>query len=127
MRWIQLVEVEIPGLPSAVDLPESVYLLLAKFFGSVAGSAVSIAYMLPSGKREAVLRFVIGVIAGLVFGSATGLKIAIELGIAESLSPFEMTLSGAAAASLCAWWGLGLISRLVGYGNGAISSGQNSK
>lgn len=109
------------------ELPDSVYLLVAKLFGAVAGSAVSIAYMLPAGRREAVLRFVIGVIAGLVFGAAAGLKIATELGIEENLSPFEMTLSGAAAASLCAWWGLGLISRLVGYGNGAMRPDRISK
>jgi len=101
------------SLPSLAELPESVWLFAAKAIGAVAGSAVSIAYMLPAGKREAALRFVIGVIVGLVFGTSVGLKIATELGIADRLGAFEMALSGAAAASLCAWWGLGVLARIA--------------
>lgn len=95
-------------------IPEPVWLFLAKLIGAIAGSAVSIAYLLPKGKREAALRFAIGLTAGLVFGTGVGLKLADEIGIADRITPFEMTLSGAALASVCAWWGLGVLSRIAG-------------
>lgn len=95
-------------------VPEQVWLLIAKTIGAIAGSAVSIAYLLPSGKREAALRFAIGLTAGLVFGSAVGLKLADQLGIGDRITAFETTLSGAAVASLCAWWALGVLSRVAG-------------
>lgn len=95
-------------------IPESVWLLIAKIVGAIAGSAVSIAYLLPKDKREAALRFAIGLTAGLVFGTSTGMKLADEIGISDRISAVEMTLSGAALASLCAWWGLGILSRIAG-------------
>jgi len=94
-------------------IPEAAWLFLAKLIGAVAGSAVSIAYLLPKGKREAALRFAIGIAAGLVFGTSAGLKLADEIGISGRITAFEMTLSGAALASLCAWWGLGVLSRIA--------------
>ncbi len=95
-------------------LPDQAWLLIAKCIGAIAGSAVSIAYMLPRGRREAALRFAIGMTAGLVFGTTVGLKVADEMGISDRITTFEMTLSGAAIASLCAWWGLGVLSRIAG-------------
>lgn len=95
-------------------LPDSVWLLIAKCIGAIAGSAVSIAYMLPRGRREAALRFAIGITAGMVFGTTVGLKVADEMGISDRITTFEMTLSGATIASLCAWWGLGALSRIAG-------------
>ena len=35
------------------------------------------------------------------------------LGIAAYLGPSEMLLRGSAAASLSAWWGLGVLARLA--------------
>ena len=61
------------------------FLWAVKGAGAVAGSAVSLAYILPSGRREAALRFAVGVVCGLVFGGTAGVKIAAELGIAAAL------------------------------------------
>ncbi len=84
---------------------------LAKLAGAVAGSAISLAYVLPDGRREAAVRFAVGLVCGLVFGGTAGLKIATELGIAKTIGATETALMGSAAASLCAWWALGLLKR----------------
>ena len=93
------------------DMTEAAWLWLAKLAGAVAGSAISIAYVLPSGRREAAIRFAVGLASGLVFGAAAGLKIADELGIDDSIGAAETMLMGSAAASLCAWWAIGLVIR----------------
>ncbi len=97
------------------DIPETAWVWAAKAIGAVAGSAVSLAYLLPAGRREAAIRFAVGLTCGLVFGGAAGLKIATELGIDAAIGPAETALMGAAAASLFAWWALGVAIRtLVG-------------
>lgn len=88
-------------------------LLAAKLLGALAGSLISIAYVLPSGRREAALRLSVGVVTGVIFGGTAGLKIADALGLLGKVSAIEITLTGAAAASLCAWWSLGAINRLL--------------
>ncbi len=85
----------------------------AKLLGALAGSVVSLAYILPRGRREAMLRLTVGLVAGFVFGSTAGLKIADMLGVLGRISPIEVTLMGATFASLSAWWGLGLLQRLA--------------
>ncbi|GGA75958.1 hypothetical protein GCM10011385_32480 [Nitratireductor aestuarii] len=95
------------------DINDAAGLWLAKTSGALAGSAISVAYFLPAGRREAAIRFAVGVTCGLVFGSTAGLKIATELGVAEYLAPFEMVLMGSSAASLCAWNAIGLVLRLM--------------
>ena len=93
------------------------WLWLAKLAGAIAGSAVSLAYLLPASRREAAIRFAVGLTCGLVFGGAAGLKIATELGIDEVIGAAETALMGAAAASLFAWWALGVAIRtLLGGG-----------
>jgi hypothetical protein len=92
---------------------EAFWLLAAKAIGAVAGSAISLAYVLPKGRREAALRFFCGVAAGMVFGTSAGLKLAEYLGISAELGRFEIAMSGAAAASLCAWWALGILARFA--------------
>lgn len=92
-------------------MTDAVWIWTAKAGGAVAGSAISLAYMLPANRREAAIRFGIGVTSGLVFGSTVGLKLATELGIEESIGTHELVLMGSAAASLCAWWVLGLLLR----------------
>lgn len=94
-------------------LGEAAWLWAAKAAGAVAGSAISIAYLLPTGRREAAIRFAVGVACGFVFGGTAGLKIADELGIAGKLGPGELVLMGSAAASLCAWSAIGFITRLL--------------
>lgn len=89
------------------------WLWLAKLAGAVAGSAISLAYILPAGRREAAVRFAVGVACGLVFGGTAGLKIAAELGIDKTIGDGELLLMGSAAASLSAWWALGLVSRTL--------------
>lgn len=87
-------------------------MFIVKCVGALAGAVISIIYLLPTGRREAILRLCIGFGVGLIFGSATGLTIADYLGIDDRLSQVEVALSGSAAASLCAWWALGLLARL---------------
>lgn len=94
------------------DISQAAWIWSAKGVGAVAGSAISIAYMLPKGRREAALRFCVGVVTGVVFGSAAGLKIADLFDAAGLLSPIEISLMGATAASLFSWWGLGMMARL---------------
>ena len=93
------------------DMSNAVLLWTAKGLGAIAGSAVSLAYILPKGRREAAVRFAVGVVCSLVFGTAAGLKIAAELGIEDRIGPAELMLTGSAAASLCAWWALGFVMR----------------
>ncbi|GGD93806.1 hypothetical protein GCM10011390_10680 [Aureimonas endophytica] len=85
----------------------------AKFLGAAAGSAISVAYLLPRGRREAAARFLIGLVTGLVFGAPAGLALAEHLALADRLAPAELALMGSAAASLCAWWALGILARFA--------------
>jgi hypothetical protein len=101
------------------EVSETAWLWAAKGTGAVAGSAMSLAYILPTGRREAALRFAVGVACGLVFGGTAGLKIADELGIADTIGGFELMLMGSAAASLSAWWGLGFVMRAFERGGWA--------
>lgn len=93
------------------EISETAWLWAAKGAGAVAGSAISLAYVLPQGRREAAVRFAVGLACGLVFGGAAGVKIAAELGVGKMLGQGETMLMGAAAASLCAWWAVGLVVR----------------
>jgi hypothetical protein len=86
---------------------------MERTLGASAGAAISLVYMLPDGRREAISRFLTGVISGLIFGGPAGVWLAGRLGITSALSASEIMLSGAAAVSVCAWWGLGLIKRLA--------------
>ncbi len=88
-------------------------LLLAKLLGALAGSFISVAYFLPRGRREAWLRMSVGLVTGLIFGGTAGVKMADALGLLGKVSVFEITLMGAALASLCAWWGLGVLQRIA--------------
>ena len=99
------------------DVTQAAWLWAAKGAGAVAGSAISLAYVLPKGRREAAIRFAVGTVSGLVFGGTAGIKISTELGIAEVLGPSEATLMGSAAASLCAWWAIGVVMRFFGNAN----------
>ena len=87
-------------------------ILAAKVLGALVGSLISIAYILPRGRREAALRLSVGMATGLVFGGTAGVKLADTLGLLGKVSAFEITLVGAAFASLSAWWGLGALRRL---------------
>lgn len=93
------------------DMTEAAWLWAAKGAGAVAGSAISLAYLLPAGRREAAIRFAVGVVSGLVFGGTAGIKIATELGVAHAIGTTETMLMGSAAASLCAWWAIGMVQR----------------
>jgi hypothetical protein len=86
---------------------------MERTIGASAGAAVSLVYMLPVDRREAACRFLAGVISGLVFGGPAGVVLAGRLGIANHLSASEIMLSGAAAVSLSAWWGLGVLARVA--------------
>ncbi|MGF0536764.1 DUF6107 family protein [Agrobacterium sp. ES01] len=90
----------------------------ARLAGAVAGSAISLAYLLPHGRREAATRFLTGVACGLVFGGPTGIWLAARLDLAVTMGRGEVVLMGSAAASLCAWWALGALARIAGKWSG---------
>lgn len=85
---------------------------LAKLAGAFAGSAISLAYLLPRGRREAGLRFAVSMTAGLVFGGTAGIAVAERFGITEQMAPHETLTMGAALASLSIWWLIGFSVRL---------------
>ena len=70
----------------------------ARLIGAVAGSAISLVYLLPKHRREAAVRFLTGVACGLIFGGPTGLWGAARLGIEPELSPAEIMLAGGHSA-----------------------------
>lgn len=84
-----------------------------RVIGACAGAGVSLIYLLPNGRREAACRFLTGLACGLIFGGPAGVWIGRVLDISEDLSGADTMLTGSAAASLCAWWGLGLLARLA--------------
>ncbi|MEL6436657.1 MAG: DUF6107 family protein [Pseudomonadota bacterium] len=88
-------------------------LLAAKIGGAVIGSAISLAYVFPQGRREAALRFFTGLAGGLVFGTTVGVTLAHDLGIESLLSEGETVLMGSGVASLALWWVMGLLLRLA--------------
>ncbi|MDE1186276.1 MAG: DUF6107 family protein [Pantoea sp.] len=94
-------------------LPSDAGLWAAKIVGASAGAAVSLIYLLPKNRREAAGRFFTGLSCGLIFGGPTGVWGAERLDLSPVLSAVDVMLAGSAAASLCAWWGLGILSRLA--------------
>ncbi|URQ74181.1 MAG: DUF6107 family protein [Candidatus Ochrobactrum gambitense] len=99
------------NLNDTVFASDAAWLWFAKVAGAVAGSAVSLAYMLPHGRREAAVRFAVGIICGMVFGGAAGVKIAEALSLDAALGRAELMLMGSASASLAAWSALGVFKR----------------
>ena len=93
------------------DLSQTGWLWVAKGAGAVAGSAISLAYILPHGRREAAARVAVGVGCCLAVGRPSRLKISTELGLETIIGPTELMLMGSAAASLCAWWAIGFVVR----------------
>ena len=70
----------------------------ARLIGAVAGSAISLVYLLPKHRREAAVRFLTGLACGLIFGGPTGVWGAGQLGLEGRLSPAEIMLAGATLA-----------------------------
>jgi hypothetical protein len=95
------------------DMGNASSLWVARAIGALVGAAISLVYMLPKSEREAISRFLTGVISGLIFGGPAGVWLAARMGIDGYLSSSETMLSGAAAVSLCSWWALGLLERLA--------------
>lgn len=85
----------------------------ARAVGAVAGASVSLIYLLPKSRREALSRFATGVSCGLIFGGPAGIWLAERLAISDAVSGSDLMLAGSAAASLCAWWVLGALSRIA--------------
>ena len=86
---------------------------MARVAGALAGSAISLGYLLPRRKREAFLRFGTGVVAGLVFGAPVGIHLMRFMDMQGEITRIEMNLIGATLVSLCAWSALGIASRLM--------------
>jgi len=101
------------NLSETVMTSDATLVWFAKIAGAVAGSAVSLAYILPNGKREAGIRFAVGIICGMVFGGAAGMKLAETLSLEELLGRAELMLMGSTAASLAAWSVLGILKRFA--------------
>lgn len=92
---------------------DATWIWCAKVIGAVAGSAVSLAYMLPDGRREAAMRFAVGLICGMVFGGAAGVTIAEKFALGDVLGRAELMLVGATVSSLAAWTALGVFQRFA--------------
>lgn len=101
------------NLSETVMTSDATLVWFAKIAGAVAGSAVSLAYMLPNGKREAGIRFAVGIVCGMIFGGAAGVKLAETLSLEPLLGRAEVMLMGATAASLAAWSVLGILKRFA--------------
>ena len=97
----------------------------AKAIGAVVGSASSIAYVFPQGRRDAAIRFFTGVAGGLVFGTTVGVKLAHDFGIFNLLSEVETVLMGSAIASLAIWWIVGFLLRAAHLPAGVVRQNQN--
>lgn len=91
---------------------EVTWIWFAKIAGATAGSFTSLAYILPRGKRDAAIRFAVGVICGVVFGGAAGVKISEVLALGGLLGQAELMLIGSAVASLAAWSAIGVFQHL---------------
>ncbi|MEX0345051.1 MAG: DUF6107 family protein [Rhizobiaceae bacterium] len=109
------------------DMSGAAWIWVAKGAGAVAGSAISLAYMLPRGRREAAARFAVGLVSGLVFGGTAGLKIAAMLDLQDMLGEVELMLMGSTAASLLAWWVLGFAIRALDRSFGAMGNRMNGQ
>ena len=94
-------------------MEKDISLYLAKLAGATAGAMISLVYLVPKGGREALSRFFIGLVFGLVFGDAFGAAIVGRFNLGGQISAPETMLTGSAAASLCAWWVLGALSRIA--------------
>lgn len=99
------------------DMSNAALMWAVKGAGAALGSAVSLAYVLPKGRREAAIRFLVGIACGVVFGTAAGLKIADELSLPGRIGDVELMMMGSAAASFCAWWALGFVIRALESGS----------
>lgn len=95
------------------DIAEAGAAWAARGAGACAGALISLIYLLPKGRREAACRFFIGVASGMIFGGAAGVALSDWLEIGGRLSGTEITLMGSTAASLGAWWALGVLARLA--------------
>lgn len=87
--------------------------LAMRLSGAVAGALISLAFLWPKTGREAAARAFAGVVSGLVFGPAAALVLVRRLQLETALSPAEAMLSGAALASVSAWWALGALARFA--------------
>jgi hypothetical protein len=105
------------------DLGHDGGLLAAKIIGAAAGAWVSLVYLVPASGREAVSRFLTGISCGVMFGGPAGLWLTARLGLTGQLTAVETTLTGAASASLSAWWVLGALVRIASrYGGRSDAS-----
>lgn len=95
------------------DMGPDPSIMAARIAGAVCGALVSFAYMMPRGAREAAARAVVGIACGLVFGGPAGVALSQKMGVTALLSPDETLLMGSAAASLAAWWVLGVLTRIA--------------
>lgn len=95
------------------EIPNPPAYMLERLVGAGVGALVSLAYLLPKGRQEAFSRLAVSLACGVVFGGEAGLAITHRLGLSGQLSGSEIMLSGAAAASLSAWWVLGVLARLA--------------
>ena len=95
------------------DVASPLALFGAKLAGAVGGSVISIAYLLPNGRREALARFLTGAVTGVVFGGPAGIALGDHLALTGRVGAAELLLIGSAAVSLSAWWGLGALQRFA--------------
>lgn len=112
-----------PGPHAVPDL----VVWMARLAGALAGSAISLGYLLPRRRREAFLRFGVGVAAGLVFGAPAGIHMVRFLDMRDEVTRLEMNLIGATLVSLCAWSSLGIVTRLLRHHGMSIAPDDNDR
>lgn len=79
--------------------------------GAMGGSAISIAYLLPRGRRDAAIRIAGGVMCGVIFGPWVAARIA-SWGFFTD-DRIENILAGCAFASAFSWSAFGAINRFL--------------
>jgi hypothetical protein len=81
--------------------------------GAIAGSSVSLVYLLPKKRHEAASRLIVGILCGVIFAKAAGTKLVQIMALDVAPAALEVTLMGATAASFASWWLLGLLVRTL--------------
>ncbi len=78
---------------------------LAKVLGALGGSLISLAVLIPKGKREAFLRLCVSFISGLIFGAPLQNILGWE-GLGT-----EFVLSASTLAAFAGWFIFGVLAR----------------
>lgn len=82
--------------------------IILKLVGAIAGTFLSLIFMLPRTMKEFLTRGGFTLVAGVIFAPQTA-------GYLGWAAGEETTLSSAAIAAFLSWWGLGAAARTIRY------------